>query len=187
METSKKIKTFEEVMKSFESNRNRISVTFYHWATIGWKNKFSLDHLEHRPITLSDSPLQWCPVQNYRLMVLFEVDCIIRRPLFLVNEFQSIHYSVRMPSPEWEYFLSYGYDSLFYIPSRTTRFMREVRLRDAKLQVSGIRSIQRPDLEEIKQAHDERNTFGDEIDGLTRRWVNLRSAQSIRRFSKHLL
>lgn len=159
--------TFEEIDNHFKTSKVGLIVTFYHWASPDTDNyKYPLrmsDLTSEKGFYVCDDTFSWADPHMVDMAQLYEVDCVIRKPLCLMQQFIDFETVFRDPSPEYSLFLEGEFDAVIYTEHEYGRAVRQCFIRDPVKQVLGIREIDKPDVEEIIRNKANMGKLWDEI------------------------
>lgn len=159
--------TFEEISALQKLKKTNLIVTFYHWCSPDTDNyRYPLrlkDLKEDRGLFVCDDAFSWATPHLLDTSQLYEVDCVIRNPLCLMEQFLEYEQIFRDPSPEYSLFLEGGFDALIVTPHQYSRGIRQCLIRNPKKQVLAIREVSKPTADEVRQVQEKQATLWGQI------------------------
>jgi hypothetical protein len=110
-----------------------------------------------------DDTNTWATPHLLEAQQLYEIDCVIQKPLVVLNQFFDFEGIFHHSSPEYSLFLKGRFDSIIYTPHVYGRGVRQCLIRNAKKQVLDVREIDKPRLDEVKRVKQEQAKLWGEI------------------------
>lgn len=155
--------SFEDIGKHFTSSNKSLIVEMYHWASPDTENysyPLELKNLKNdKEFFVCDDPYTWSTPHLLEVCQLYKIDCIIRKPLVVLEQFLDFESIFNRSSLEYKLATKGGFDSIIYTPHVYGRGVRQCLIRNAKEQVLDIREIDKPHIYAIERIHQEQSKF----------------------------